>query len=152
MQVTPLAQGLDEVEALISKYHSACEKYRRRNKIMVLQHAYVGRNEAELDHAARILHRFYCYFGAWFKNERPISQGLMQPLSAAEIEQHPFYKPADIRKNLMIGTPKEIIERLKHYEALGYDEFSYWADSGLSRTQKEVSLRRFIDEVMPAFN
>ena len=51
----------------------------------------------------------------------------------------------------MIGTSKQIIDRLKHYQDLGYDEFSYWSDSGMGREQKETSLARFIDEVMPAF-
>lgn len=152
VQVTPLWQGLEEVEGLIEKYNEACAKFERRTKIMILQHAFVAKNDAEADKAAAKLHEFYCYFGAWFKNERPISQGLIQPLTQEEIDGHPFYKKEAIKNDLMIGTSKQIIERLKHYEALGYDEFAYWSDSGMSREEKETSLRRFIDEVMPAFN
>ncbi|TDO95332.1 LLM class flavin-dependent oxidoreductase [Marinomonas balearica] len=152
VQVTPLWQGLDEVETLIAKYNEACNKFDRRTKIMILQHAYVANDESELDRAAAKLHEFYCYFGAWFKNERPINHGLIESLTKDEIENHPFYKKEAIRKDLMIGTSKQIIERLKHYEDLGYDEFSYWSDSGMSRSEKEISLRRFIDEVMPAFS
>ena len=152
VQVTPLWQGLEEVEALIAKYNEACEKHAKRTKIMILQHAFVSDDQVELDQATRKLHEFYCYFGAWFKNERPISQGLIQPLSQDEVDNHPFYKPEAIRKDLMIGTPQQVIDRLKHYEDLGYDEFSYWSDSGMTRQEKETSLRRFIDEVMPAFN
>ena len=151
VQVTPLWQGLEEVEALISKYNEACSKYDTRTKIMILQHAYVSNDQAELDMAARKLHEFYCYFGAWFKNERPVNQGLIEALSQEEIDNHPFYKREAIRKDLMIGTSKQIVERLKHYEDLGYDEFSYWSDSSMTRHEKETSLRRFIDEVMPAF-
>ena len=152
VQVTPLWQGLEEVEGLIEKYNEACAKFSRRTKIMILQHAFVAKDDAEADKAAAKLHEFYCYFGAWFKNERPISQGLIQPLTQEEIDGHPFYKKEAIKNDLMIGTSKQIIERLKHYEALGYDEFAYWSDSGMSREEKETSLRRFIDEVMPAFN
>ncbi|BFM49720.1 LLM class flavin-dependent oxidoreductase [Marinomonas sp. THO17] len=152
VQVTPLWQGVEEVESLIAKYNEACEKHKKRTKIMILQHAYVSNDAAELEQATRKLHEFYCYFGAWFKNERPISQGLIQALSQEEIDNHPFYKREDIGRDLMIGSPKQIIERLKHYEALGYDEFAYWSDSGLSRVEKETSLRRFVDQVMPAFN
>jgi len=152
VQVTPLWQGLDEVESLISKFNQACETYDKRPKIMILQHAYVGKDEEELTRAAKQLNEFYCYFGAWFKNERTIDQGLIKRLSQEEIDAHPFYSAEKIRKDLMIGTSKQIIDRLKYYQDLGYDEFSYWSDSGMSRAQKETSLARFIDEVMPAFS
>ena len=152
VQVTPLWQGLDEVEGLIEKFNQACETHKKRPKIMILQHAYVGKDEAELARAAKQLNEFYCYFGAWFKNERPINQGLIQQLSQAEIDAHPMYNADALRRDLMIGTSQQIIDRLKHYQDLGYDEFSYWSDSGMSREQKETSLKRFIDEVMPAFS
>ncbi|WP_261841929.1 LLM class flavin-dependent oxidoreductase [Aliamphritea ceti] len=152
VQVTPLWQGLEEVEGLIEKFNSACQTYDKRPKIMILQHTYIGKTEDELAKAAAKLNEFYCYFGAWFKNERPINQGLIQQLTQDEIAAHPFYSAEKIRKDLMIGTSQQIIDRLKHYEDLGYDEFSYWTDSGMSRTEKETSLARFIDEVMPAFN
>lgn len=151
VQVTPLWQGLDEVESLIEKFNQACDKYHKRPKIMILQHTYIGKDDAELSLAAKQLNEFYCYFGAWFKNERPIDQGLIQRLSEEEIAAHPFYNTDKIRRDLMIGTSKQVIERLKHYQDLGYDEFAYWTDSGMSRAQKEQSLARFIDEVMPAF-
>lgn len=152
VQVTPLWQGLEEVENLIGKYNQACSLHDRRTKIMILQHTYISEDEAELAQAAKKLNEFYCYFGAWFKNERPIDQGLIQHLSQEDIDAHPFYNVEDMRKDLMIGTSQQVIDRLKHYEALGYDEFSYWSDSSMSREQKEVSLQRFIDEVMPAFS
>jgi len=34
---------------------------------------------------------------------------------------------------------------------LGYDEFSFWIDSGMSFDRKKASLQRFINDVMPAF-
>ncbi len=151
VQVTPLWQGLEEVEGLMSKFNQACETHQKRPKIMILQHAYVGKDEAELDRASKQLNEFYCYFGAWFKNERPVDLGLIKPLTQAEIDAHPFYTPENMRKDLMIGTSQQIIDRLKHYQDLGYDEFSYWSDSWMTREQKETSLARFIDEVMPAF-
>lgn len=152
VQVTPLWQGLEEVESLIGKFDQACQKYQKRPKIMILQHTYIGKNEAELSRAAEQLNEFYCYFGAWFKNERPIDLGSIKRLTADEIKAHPFYSAQNIRRDLMIGTSKQVIERLKHYQDLGYDEFSYWSDSGMTREQKEASLARFIDEVMPAFS
>ena len=49
------------------------------------------------------------------------------------------------------GEAPEVIERVKSYEAMGYDEFSFWIDSGMSFDRKKASLERFIRDVMPAF-
>ncbi|MGB1442398.1 MAG: LLM class flavin-dependent oxidoreductase, partial [Paracoccaceae bacterium] len=45
----------------------------------------------------------------------------------------------------------EVIDRIKRYEDLGYDEFAFWIDSGMSSDRKKESLARFINDVMPAF-
>ena len=44
-----------------------------------------------------------------------------------------------------------MIARIKSYEAMGYDEFSLWIDSGMSFARKKASLTRFVQDVMPAF-
>jgi len=44
-----------------------------------------------------------------------------------------------------------VIDQVKRYEDLGYDEFSFWIDNGMSGERKRASLNRFIDDVMPAF-
>lgn len=121
-------------------------------KIMLLQHGFVAEDEADAQLAAQELNRFYNYFGAWFKNERPVSKGLIQPLSDEEIAANTYYSAEAMRKNLAIGTPNEIITRLKKYEALGYDEFALWIDSGMSFERKKASLTRFIRQVMPEFH
>lgn len=153
VQVTPLHLGDDEVVSLMERFNAACTAHPEvpRPRIMVLRHGYVAADEADARLAAEELNRFYCYFGAWFKNERPISQGLIQPLTEDEIAAHPFYSAEAMRRNQIIGEPDEVIARIKGYEALGYDEFSLWIDSGMSFARKKASLTRLIRDVMPAF-
>jgi flavin-dependent trigonelline monooxygenase, oxygenase component len=153
VQVTPLHLGDEEVVSLMDRFNAACAANPQvpRPKIMVLRHAYVAENEADAQVAADEINRFYCYFGAWFKNERPINQGLIQRLTEDEIAGHPIYSAAAMRKNQIIGEPNEVIARLKGYEALGYDEFSFWIDTGMSFARKKASLQRLIQDVMPAF-
>lgn len=153
VQVTPLHLGDDEVVSLMERFNTACAAHPEvpRPKIMVLRHAYVASDEADARTAAEEMTRFYCYFGAWFKNERPIQQGLIQELTEDEIAAHPVYSAAAMRSNQIIGEPDEVIARLKSYEALGYDEFSFWIDSGMSFERKKASLQRMIRDVMPAF-
>ena len=45
----------------------------------------------------------------------------------------------------------EVIERLRHYEQLGIDEFSFWIDNSMSHEDKRRSLELFVNEVVPAF-
>ena len=52
-----------------------------------------------------------------------------------------MYSPEVMRKNTVVGTPDEVIARLKAYEALGYDEYSFWIDTGMSFERKKASLR-----------
>lgn len=153
VQVTPLHQPFAEVESLMQRFNDACTKAPEvpRPKIMILQHGYVAESADDAALAADELNTFYNYFGAWFLNKRPIHQGMIAELTADEMAAHPFYSPQAMRENLLIGEAPEVIERLRKIEALGYDEFSLWIDSGMSFARKRDSLRRFIEDVMPAF-
>jgi uncharacterized protein (DUF1330 family) len=60
-----------------------------------------------------------------------------------DLEKFGEYAPDAVRKNT-IGTPEELIERLKGYEALGIDEYSIWVDSSLSfETRRPASNASF---------
>jgi flavin-dependent trigonelline monooxygenase, oxygenase component len=114
-------------------------------------HGYAGADAADCRRAAEDLRRFYCYFMAWFKNERPVNQALIQELTENEMAAMPQYAADKMLENTVTGTPDQVIARLKTYEALGYDEFSLWIDSMMTTERKRASLQRFIDHVLPAF-
>ena len=153
VQVTPLANGDAEIENLMGKFNAACTKYpdRPRPKIMLLAHTYVGAGEADLQQAAKEVSVYYNYFFAWFKNERPIRQGLIERLTEDDLAANPNLSPEMMRKNLPIGNADEVVKRLKAYEAMGYDQYAVWVDTGMSFERKKASLERFIADVMPAF-
>ncbi|MEP1201178.1 LLM class flavin-dependent oxidoreductase [Tateyamaria sp.] len=152
IQVTPLWQGIEEIESLMGKFNDACAAYSGpRPKIMLLHHTYVGSDSDDVSLAARQLSRFYCYFGAWFQNKKPVSQGLIETLSEEELAANKMMSPENMHRDLTIGTAQEVIDQIKRYEDLGYDEYSFWIDSGMDFERKRASLARFIDDVMPAF-
>jgi flavin-dependent trigonelline monooxygenase, oxygenase component len=153
VQVTPLWQGDDESQTLMARFEAACAAHPHmpRPKIMILRHTYVGSDEADLAQAAQELSVYYNYFFAWFKNERPVRQGLIERLSPEELAANAMISPQAMRSNNVVGTPDEVIARVKAYEAMGYDEFSFWIDTGMSFERKRASLERFIAHVMPAF-
>ncbi len=153
VQVTPLWNGDPEIEALMGRFNTACEKApeQARPKIMLLLHTYVGSDASDVEQATREVSVYYNYFSAWFKNEKPIRQGLIERLTEEEMAANAMLSPEVMRNNLPIGTVDEVIARLKAYEALGYDEYSMWIDTGMSFERKKASLERFIADVMPAF-
>lgn len=152
VQVTPLWQGYEEIFSLMERFNNACASYQGpRPRIMLLHHTYVGCDASDVDLAVTELSRFYNYFGAWFQNKRPVTQGHMETLSEQDIADNKLMAADNLKRDLTIGTTKEVIDQIKRYEDLGYDEYSFWIDSGMSYERKRDSLRRFIDEVMPAF-
>ena len=152
VQVTPLWQGIEEISTLMSRFNEACESYSGpRPKIMLLHHTYVASDNNDTDVAAKELSRFYNYFGAWFQNKRNVSQGHLEPLTDKELADNQLMAPENMKRDLTIGTSAEVIDRIKRYEDLGFDEYSFWMDSGMPFDRKCASLQRFIDEVMPAF-
>lgn len=153
VQVTPLWKGEEEITLLMDTFNAACQKFpdQPRPRIMLLLHTYVADSPQDVKLAAQELNRFYCYFGAWFMNKREINGGWIKPLSDEEIAAHPFYTPEAMERDLVIGEPAEVIARLKHYEAMGFDEYSFWINSSMPFQRKKASLERFISDVMPAF-
>jgi alkanesulfonate monooxygenase SsuD/methylene tetrahydromethanopterin reductase-like flavin-dependent oxidoreductase (luciferase family) len=136
----------------MDRFNAACASHAGpRPKIMLLHHVYVGSDDQDVDTAAQELSRFYNYFGAWFQNKRPVTQGLIDPLSDAEMQANALMAPHKLRQDLTMGTATQVIDRIKRYEDLGYDEFSFWIDNGMSTARKRESLDRFINDVMPAF-
>jgi len=153
VQCTPLANGEAEIASLMERFNAACEKVPGvpRPKIMLLLHTYVGSSQADIEQAASEVSAYYNYFFAWFKNERPINQGLIARLSEEELAANSNLAPEKMQANMPIGTADEVIKRLKVYEDLGFDEYSFWIDTGMSFERKKASLERFIADVMPAF-
>ncbi len=153
VQVTPLWSGDDEVESLMGRFNDACAANGDipRPRIMLLMHTHVAGSDAEVEQASRDLSRFYGLFATWFRNEKPIRQGFIEPPGEEELAAMQMYAPAVLREALVIGTPDTVIERLRRYEAMGYDQYSFWIDNGMPFETKRKSLQLFIDKVMPAF-
>ena len=73
------------------------------------------------------------------------------PRPESKFEGRPEFELESLHRTAMIGTPEQVIERLRHYQQLGVDEFSFWCDNSLPHQEKRRSLELFIKEVAPAF-
>ena len=77
--------------------------------------------------------------------------GLLDPSPEEKFAERPEFGIDSLHRTAMIGTPEEIIPRLRAYEELGVDEYSFWIDNSMTYAQKRDSLERLINDVMPAF-
>ncbi|NYF14010.1 alkanesulfonate monooxygenase SsuD/methylene tetrahydromethanopterin reductase-like flavin-dependent oxidoreductase (luciferase family) [Pseudoclavibacter sp. JAI123] len=156
VMVTPLMKGDEEVADLVSKFETAVANHPEvaRPDIMVLRHTYVH-DDADPEGwrpAAEGVNKFYRTFDAWFGNKTDPVDGFLEPSPEAKFAERPEFTPEALHKTAMIGTADEVIARLREYEALGVDEFSFWSDNSLSHEQKKRSLELFIEKVVPEFS
>lgn len=91
-------------------------------------------------------------FEGLFLNRGDVSNGFPRQLGLDEVANPDQYDPDALVENLMFGTPDQVIEKLKRYEALGVDEFIYYASLGLGHAEQKRSMELFCNEVMPAFS
>lgn len=156
VMVTPLMKGDEEVADLVAKFEAAVAAHpeqERRPDIMVLRHTFV---HAEEDPdgwrvGAAGINRFYRAFDAWFGNRVTPVNGFLDPTPEERFADRPEFGLDALRRSAMIGTPDEVIGRLRGYEALGVTEYAFWCDNSLDHDDKKRSLQLFIDRVVPAF-
>ena len=151
----PLMKGDEEVADLQQKFETAVANHPEvaRPQLMVLRHTHIHSAD-EPDGwrpAAAAISRFYRTFDAWFGNKTTPVDGFLAPSPESKFEGRPEFELDSLHRTAMIGTPDEVIARLKHYEELGVDEFSFWCDNSLPHDEKRKSLELFIKEVAPTF-
>ena len=103
--------------------------------------------EIPVEATARQLGRFQNLF----KNLGGVTEGFAEEIDLESLKSREEFDVGAFRQNLMFGTPDEVIAKLKPYEDLGVDQFTYCASFGLGMKQQKRSLELFIKEVMPAF-
>lgn len=153
VMVTPLFKSDDEVGDLMDKFETACANNPDvpRPKVMCLRHTFVHEDPQDWTIGVNAIRNWYAYFQGWFRNDQTPENGFCKPISEAELNEMPDFEPETLRQNLMIGTPDQVVERLKYYQGLGLDEYSFWSDNSLSHEEKKRSLELFIEKVVPAF-
>ena len=86
-----------------------------------------------------------------FMNLGDVADGFPRAVAFSELENRDEYDPRTLHDNLLFGTPEEVIVKLRIYETLGVDQFTYYASLGLGMKEQKRSLELFIKDVMPAF-
>ena len=148
-----LTRPFGEVETYMGRFEEALAANPgvARPRFMTMRHSGVFEKESEADAFISAVQRQGRQFENLFRNLAPVIDGFPQEPDPAELTNQAEYERDNLLANLMLGTPDQVIAKLKPYEALGVDYFCYCASYGLPMAEQRSSLKLFIDEVLPAF-
>ena len=106
----------------------------------------------QIDAAVTSVCRQLGQFENLYKNLGGVTNGFPDEIDLSSLSSRKEFNPDELVKNLMFGTPDQVIDKLRQYEEIGVDQFTYCASFGLSQSAQKRSLELFIDEVMPEFD
>jgi flavin-dependent trigonelline monooxygenase, oxygenase component len=149
----PLTRDMAEAEIYMGRMAEAmvANPGKQRPIMAMMRHTAVYDRGADWMVPVRAAQRQLSQFENLFKNTGDVENGFPRAIPLDQLGNRAEYDPEMLRRNLMFGTPDEVIAKLKLYEALGVDEFIYYASLGLGHAEQKRSMELFCREVIPAF-
>jgi alkanesulfonate monooxygenase SsuD/methylene tetrahydromethanopterin reductase-like flavin-dependent oxidoreductase (luciferase family) len=149
----PLTRPFSEAELYKKQLDEAVQKADNgfRPTFAMMRHAAVYTNDNDRDEAISAIQGVLGQFENLFRNMDDVLNGFPKKVSLEDLEGREQYNPHMLEENLLFGSPDVVIEKLKRYQALGVDEFIFYASMGLGIEAQKRSLQLFCDEVIPAF-
>jgi alkanesulfonate monooxygenase SsuD/methylene tetrahydromethanopterin reductase-like flavin-dependent oxidoreductase (luciferase family) len=154
IQSWPLTRGMDEAQTYMDRMAEAMANNpgAKRPKMAMMRHTAVYDRKEDWMVPVRAAQRQLSQFENLFKNMGDVENGFPKAIPFDQLGNRAEYDPGMLATNLMFGTPDEVIAKLRLYEALGVDEFIYYASLGLGLKEQKRSMELFCREVIPAFS
>ncbi len=150
----PFTQPMSEVTVYKERLEESIAKTdgSHRPIFAVMRHTALYDNKKDWEIPVRAAQRQLGQFGNLMQNVGQVVNGFPDTPDMDELAQRPMLNADMLHKNMLFGTPDEVIEKLKVYEELGTDEFIYYASLGMGHKEQKRSLELFCKEVIPAFS
>lgn len=150
----PLTRPMSEAELYKSRLDEALANNPDKPKpiFSMMRHTALYDRKEDWEVPVNAAQRQLGQFENLFKNLGDVKNGFPKQLDLSEIANRDEYNPKMLHQNLMFGTPDEVIAKLKLYQDLGVDQFTYYASLGLGLKEQKRSLELFCKEVIPAFS
>jgi alkanesulfonate monooxygenase SsuD/methylene tetrahydromethanopterin reductase-like flavin-dependent oxidoreductase (luciferase family) len=150
----PLTRPFAEAELYRSQLDESIAKHpdSSRPTFALMRHTALYENTAGRDAAITAIQTVLGQFENLFRNLGDVNNGFPKQIPLAELTDREQYNADMLEENLMFGSPEAVIAKLKRYEALGVDDFIYYASLGLGHKEQKRSLELFCNEVIPAFS
>ncbi len=123
----------------------------RRPIFALMRHTAVYSKEEDKEVPIKAIQKVLGQFENLYKNLGDVSNGFPKQIPLESLTNRAEFDSEMLQENLMFGTPDTIISKIKRYQAMGVDEFIYYASMGLGLKEQKRSLKLFCSEVMPAF-
>lgn len=148
-----LTKPFSEVADYKTRFEDALAKFpdAQRPLFCTMRHTCVYDNIKQADVPVDATIRQAKRFENLFKNIGTVTNGFPETIDLEDLKQNNEFDRDSLHENLIFGTPPQVIEKLKRYEALGVDQFTYNSTFDLDVVFQKRSLELFIKEVMPAF-
>jgi alkanesulfonate monooxygenase SsuD/methylene tetrahydromethanopterin reductase-like flavin-dependent oxidoreductase (luciferase family) len=149
----PLTREMSEAELYMSRMAEAmaANPGKRRPTMAMMRHTAVYDRAEDWMMPIGSVQRNLSQFENLFKNMGDVENGFPKSIPLDQLGNRAEYDPEMLSRNLMFGTPDQVIAKLKLYEALGVDEFIYYASLGLGHAEQKRSMELFCRDVLPAF-
>lgn len=153
IQSWPLTRDMAEAELYMGRMAEAlaANPGKKRPVMAMMRHTAVYDRKEDWMVPVRAAQRQLSQFENLFKNMGDVANGFPKAIPLDQLGNRAEYDPEMLSRNLMFGTPDEVIAKLKLYEAIGVDEFIYYASLGLGLKEQKRSMELFCKEVIPAF-
>ncbi len=149
----PLTRPMSEAELYMQQLDNSIKTTGKpRPEIAMMRHTALYEDNKGRDTAITSIQRALGQFENLFRNLGDVENGFPKQIPLEELANRDEYNPAMLEKNLMFGSPGQVIEKIKLYEALGVDSFIYYASMGLDMKAQKRSMELFCEQVIPAFN
>lgn len=149
---TALRRPFEEVEALEGRFRAVTKDHPgRKLEHATLRLGCVYNNPAVGDVVVRAVIDYGRNFENLFKNIASVKDGFPEPVSIEALANRDEFLPQNIKANLMIGTPDEVIEKLERYRAAGIHHFILGTSFGLPHDVARRSIELFCEQVIPHF-
>jgi flavin-dependent trigonelline monooxygenase, oxygenase component len=154
IQSWPLTREMSEAQLYMDRMAEALANNpgKPRPKMAMMRHTALYDRKEDWMVPVRAAQRQLSQFEGLFKNMGDVENGFPKSIPFDQLGNRAEYDPEMLSRNLMFGTPDEVIEKLKLYQALGVDEFIYYASLGLGLKEQKRSLELFCQHVIPAFS
>ncbi len=153
IQSWPLTRDMGEAQAYMDRLNEAVANNpgSKRPVMAMMRHTALYDRKEDWMVPGRAAQRQLSQFENLFKNMGDVANGFPKAIPLDQLGNRAEYDPEMLSRNLMFGTPDEVIAKLKEYEKIGVDEFIYYASLGLGLKEQKRSMELFCKEVIPAF-
>ncbi|AUG55686.1 LLM class flavin-dependent oxidoreductase [Thalassospira marina] len=150
---TPLSMPAAEIAVLGEKFAKAVSDHPEvpRPRFMMQRRTCVYDNPEDWKIAVQHSIDYGRAFENLMQNLGGVKDGFPEAVPFEAVKGKENYNPENIRKNLLFGTPDEVIEKLLDYEAAGVDQYCLGLTFNLPFELRKRTLELFIRDIIPFF-